>query len=61
MTMGLRGGWFGGVAERSKAAVLKTAERQPSASSNLAPSSNELKTEYAFLGEMAEWLKATVC
>jgi hypothetical protein len=55
------GGWFGGVAERSKAAVLKTAEGQPSASSNLAPSSNLLKTKYAFPGEMAEWLKATVC
>gem|GEM_PF-6131897 len=48
---------FGGVAERLKAAVLKTVKCKSFVGSN--PTSSAMKT--IFCGEMAEWLKALAC
>jgi hypothetical protein len=58
-------GSSGGVAERSKAAVLKTAERKLRGFESLLlrKADNRIARSSFFLshGEMAEWLKAPVC
>jgi hypothetical protein len=46
----------GGVAERSKASVLKTGVERSTGGSNPSSSAKERKT-----GEVAEWLKAHAC
>jgi hypothetical protein len=52
------------VAERSKAAVLKTAERKLRGFESLLlrQADNRIaRSSFSLIGEMAEWLKAPVC